>query len=113
MSNNFKVGQHKIELTKVGKIKAVLSRPLPSKPSSATIIKDAANRYFVSFVVETNPEPLEPNGQSIGIDLGITTFATLSNAEKIKAPKPLKKNLKKLKRFQRGLSRCQKGSKRR
>ncbi|MDY6805168.1 MAG: RNA-guided endonuclease TnpB family protein [Cyanobacteriota bacterium] len=113
MGNNFKVGQHKIELTKVGKIKIVLSRPLPSKPSSATIIKDAANRYFVSFVVETNAEPLEPNGQLIGVDLGITTFATLSNGEKIEAPKPIQKNLKKLSRFQRSLSRCQKGSNRR
>ncbi|MDY6805582.1 MAG: RNA-guided endonuclease TnpB family protein [Cyanobacteriota bacterium] len=110
---NFKVEQHKIELTKVGKIKIVWSRPLPSKPSSATIIKDAANRYFISFVVETQAEPLEPLGEYIGIDLGITTFATLSNGEKIEAPKPLKKNLKKLKRFQRNLSRCQKGSKRR
>ncbi len=113
MSNNFQVGQQKIELTKVGKIKIVWSRPLPSKPTSATMIKDASNRYFVSFVVETNAEPLEPNGQSVGIDLGITTFATLSNGEKINAPKPLKKNLKKLKKFQRSLSRCQKGSKRR
>jgi putative transposase len=49
----------------------------------------------------------------VGIDLGITDFATLSNGEKIKAPKPLKKNLKKLKRFQRSLSRKNKGSKRR
>jgi putative transposase len=113
MSNNFQVGQHKIKLTKVGKVKVAWSRSLPSKPSSATVIKDASGRYFVSFVVETNAESLEPNGQFIGIDLGITTFATLSNGEKIEAPKPLKKNLKKLKRFQRSLSRCQKGSKRR
>jgi putative transposase len=113
MPNNFKVGQHKIELTKVGKIKIVWSRSLPSKPSSATIIKDASGRYFVSFVIETNAEPLEPNRQSVGIDLGITTFATLSTGEKINAPKPLKKNLKRLKKFQRSLSRCQKGSNRR
>jgi putative transposase len=39
--------------------------------------------------------------------------ATLSNGEKIEAPKPLKKNLNKLKRFQRNLSPCQKGSNRR
>jgi putative transposase len=113
MPNNFKVEQHKIELTKIGKVKVVWSRKLPSKPTSATVIKDAANRYFISFVVETQAEPLERNGQSIGIDLGITTFATLSTGEKIEAPKPLKKNLKKLKRLQRSLSRCQKGSNRR
>lgn len=90
MPNNFKVGQHKIELTKVGKIQVVWSRSLPSKPSSATIIKDASGRYFVSFVVKTQAEQLEPNEQSIGIDLGITTFATLSTGEKIEAPKPQK-----------------------
>ena len=103
----------KVYLSKIGKVTIVWSRPLPSDASSVTVIKDAANRYFLSFVVETNAEPLEPNGQSVGIDLGITTFATLSNGEKINAPKPLKKNLKKLKRFQRSLSRCQKGSNRR
>lgn len=113
MPNNFKVGQHKIELTKVGKIKVVWSRSLPSKPSSATIIKDASGRYFVSFVVKTQAEQLEPNEQSIGIDLGITTFATLSTGEKMEAPKPLKKNITKLKKFQRSLSRCKKGSNRR
>lgn len=86
---------------------------MPSIPSSATVIKDAANRYFLSFVVETQAEPLEPNEKSVGIDLGITAFATLSNGEKIEAPKPIQKNLKKLSKFQRSLSHCQKGSNRR
>ena len=112
--DGFKIHQHnKVYLAKIGKVKIVWSRELPSKPSSVSVIKDAANRYFLSFVVETQAEPLEPNGQSVGIDLGITTFATLSNGEKINAPKPLKKNLKKLKRFQHNLSRCQKSSNRR
>ena len=113
VGSNFKAGKHKLFLTKIGKVKIVWSRSLPSKPTSVTIIKDSAGRYFASFVVETDAEPLEPNGQSIGIDLGINTFAALSNGEKIDAPKPLKKNLKKLKRFQRSLSRKTPGSKRR
>ncbi len=49
---------------------------------------------------------------SIGIDLGISTFATLSNGEKINVPKPLKKNLKKLGKFKRKLSQKTRGSKR-
>ena len=36
----FKVGQHKVYLTKVGKLKIVWSRKLPSEPSSVTVIKD-------------------------------------------------------------------------
>jgi len=111
--NGFTVNQHHVTLAKIGDLKVVWSRPLPSKPSSVTVIKDAADRYFLSFVVEIQPETLLDNGQSVGIDLGIATFATLDTGEKINAPKPLKKRLKRLKKAQRNLSRKQKESKRR
>ncbi|NEO55255.1 MAG: IS200/IS605 family element transposase accessory protein TnpB [Okeania sp. SIO3B5] len=99
---NYQVSQDKIYLPKVGKIKIVWSKPLASKPTSLTIIRDSANRPSIaSFVVEISPESLPKTDNSIGIDLGISTFATLSSGEKILAPKPLKKNLKKLAKFQR------------
>ena len=109
---NYKIGQDKIYLPKVGKIKIVWSRKLPAEPTSLTIIKDSANRYFASFVVDINPEFLPKTDSSIGIDLGISTFATLSNGDKINAPKPLKNNLKKLAKFQRKFAKTEKGSKR-
>jgi putative transposase len=112
-NNSFKVNQHNVYLAKIGKLKIIWSRELPSEPSSVTVIKDSADRYFLSFVCEINPIPLPPNDNSIGIDLGIIDFATLSNGEKIKSPKPLKSNLKRLRKLQRNLSRKQKGSKRR
>ena len=56
-------------------------------------IKDSANRYFLSFVVEVWPEVLPKTDNSVGIDLGIKTFATLSNGKKIDAPKPLRKRM--------------------
>lgn len=108
----FKVGQHKIKLAKIGRIKILWSRKLPSKPSSVTVIKDSADRYFVSFVVETTPIKLPDNGKSVGIDLGIETFAVLRDGQKIKSPKPLKQKLKKSRRCQRNLSRKKKGSNR-
>ncbi len=113
--NGFKIypNSNYIYLAKIGDIKVIWSRELPAVPSSATLIKDSADRYFVSFVVEFNPQQLPKNGQSVGIDLGITDFATLSNGEKVKSPKPLKKQLKRLRRLQRNLSRKQKGGKRR
>lgn len=109
----FSIKHGKIYLAKIGRIKVVWSRKLPTSPSSVTVIKDAANRYFVSFVVEVVPTILPDNGQSVGIDLGITDFATLSTGEKIKAPKPLKKHLRRLAQAQRRLARRKKGSKRR
>ncbi|MEA5539137.1 transposase, partial [Limnoraphis robusta Tam1] len=86
-------------LAKVGKLKVVWTRELPSERSSVTIIKDSADRYFLSFVVEIQSEIFPSFNSSVGIDLGITTFATLSNGQKIKAPKPLIKRMRKLKKL--------------
>jgi putative transposase len=111
--NGFKIKEDSVYLAKIGDLKVIWSRELPSQPSSVTVIKDSAGRYFLSFVCEVNHPQLPDNGQNIGIDLGITDFATLSTGEKIKSPKPLKRQLKRLRRLQKNLSRKQKGSKRR
>ncbi len=100
----FKIGQHKVYLAKIGKLKIVWSRELPTAPSSVTVIKDSASRYFLSFVVEILPEVLPKTDNSVGIDLGIKTFATLSNGQKIDAPKPLKKRIKKYRKLSKSLS---------
>lgn len=109
----FSIKGRKLYLAKMGLFKVKWSRSLPSEPSSATVIKDASGRYFVSFVVDVEPELLPWNDKSIGVDLGMTTFATLDDGTKIDAPKPLKRNLKKLGRLQRRLAKCEKGSNRR
>ncbi|GGA08547.1 RNA-guided endonuclease TnpB family protein [Okeania sp. KiyG1] len=108
----FKVGQHKVYLAKIGKLKIVWSRELPNVPSSVTIIKDSANRYFLSFVVEILPETLPKTDNSVGIDLGIKTFATLSNGQKFDAPKPLKKRINKYRKLSKSLSKKAKGTNR-
>ncbi|MDY7002626.1 MAG: RNA-guided endonuclease TnpB family protein [Cyanobacteriota bacterium] len=108
----FKVGQHKVYLAKIGKLKIVWSRELPAAPSSVTVIKDPAHRYFLSFVVEIQPEILPRTDNSVGIDLGISTFATFSDGTKVDAPKPLKKRIKKLRKLSKLLSNKTKGSKR-
>ena len=108
----FKVGQHKVYLAKIGKLKIVWSRELPNVPSSVTAIKDSANRYFLSFVVEILPETLPKTDNSVGIDLGIKTFATLSNGQKIDAPKPLKKRIKKYRKLSKSLSKKTRGTNR-
>ncbi|MEA5522172.1 RNA-guided endonuclease TnpB family protein [Limnoraphis robusta] len=107
-----KLDGNKISLAKIGNFKIIWSRPLPSSPSSITVIKDAANRYFLSFVVEVYQQLMPKSPNSTGIDLGIKTFAVLSEGEKIDAPKPLKKRIKRLRKLNRNLSRKQKGSNR-
>jgi putative transposase len=103
----------KLRLPKIGKVPVRWSRPLPSAPSSVTVIKDAAGRYFASFVVETEPHPLPGTDTVVGIDLGLTHFAVLSDGHKIAAPQFQRRAEKTLRRAQQNLSRKQKGSRNR
>jgi putative transposase len=110
----FKVlGNGKLRLPKIGDVPVRWSRPLPSGPSSVTVIKDSAERYFASFVVETGQCALPETGPVIGIDLGLGHFAVLSDGRKITAPRFLRRAEKLLKRRQRELSRKQRGSRNR
>ncbi len=108
----FSLSGDNVYLAKIGDIKPVWSRKLPSEPSSVTVIKDCANRYFLSFVVDIEPEHIEPINPSVGIDLGIKTFAVLSTGEKFQSPDYSKLD-KKIRKLQRKLARQVKGSNRR
>jgi len=98
-------------------VKAVLHRKFEGKIKSSTVSKTPSGKYFISILVEEeidNIKCVEPTeDRTVGIDLGIKDFATLSNGEIIRNEKFLSKKLKKLKREQRKLSRKKKGSKNR
>jgi len=91
------------------------SRPLPDGaiPSSVTITKDCADRYFVSILVEEDIKQLEPIEQSVGADLGLKEFVTLSTGEMVGNPTFFHKDEKKLAKAQRRHARKRKGSKNR
>lgn len=108
----FSLKGNKVYLAKIGTVKIKWSRPLPSEPSSVTVIKDRQNHYYLSFVVEADPAMEPAPNPSIGIDLGIKTFAFTSAGDAVKAPDYSQLN-RKLRRAQRVLSRRHKGSKRR
>jgi len=102
-----------LRLPKIGDVPVRWSRPLPSEPSSVTVMKDPAGRYFASFVVETGPRLLPRTERLVGIDLGLAHFAVLSDGRKIASPQFLRRAEKKLRRRQRDLSRKQEGSRNR
>ncbi|MEV7175350.1 RNA-guided endonuclease TnpB family protein [Kitasatospora sp. NPDC093679] len=104
----------KLRLPKIGDVRVKWSRTLPSSPSTATVVKDSAGRYFVSFVVGTGPEEVLPEvSPELGIDLGLGHFAVLSDGTKIDSPRFLRRAEKRLKKVQRALSRKKKGSRNR
>jgi putative transposase len=104
----------RLRLPKVGDLAVRWSRSLPAEPSSVTVVRDAAGRFFVSFVVRTTlDETLPETDSEVGIDLGLTHFAVLSDGTKVVAPKFLRRAARKLKRLQQDLSRKKPGSNRR
>jgi putative transposase len=118
----FSINKQTVYLAKIGDVNPIWSRELPSQASSVTIIKDCANRYFLSFVVDIDPINLDAKNQSrhscvatagaIGIDLGIKTFAVMSNGEKAESPSYTRLD-RKVRKIQKKLARQQKDSKRR
>ena len=85
----------RLRLPKVGDVAVRWSRPLPCQPSSVTVIRDAAGRYFASFVVQTDPgadaQRFPEVGPEVGIDLGLAAFAVLSDGTKVSAPRFLRR----------------------
>lgn len=102
-----------ISIPKIKNIKTVFSRTFEGKVKTITISRNPAGRYFASILVETNGEiPVKPmiqENRTIGIDVGIKTYATLSTGEKIDNPKYLKHTQDKLAYAQYCLSKKQKG----
>ena len=100
----------RLRLPKIGDVEVRWSRGLPSAPSSVTVIADAAGRYFASFVVETGDDPLPEVGGEVGIDLGLTHFAVLSDGRKVSNPRFLRRAERRLRKAQKALSRKDRGS---
>ncbi|GAB3883882.1 RNA-guided endonuclease TnpB family protein [Microbispora bryophytorum subsp. camponoti] len=100
----------KLRLPKIGDVPVRWSRDLPAEPTSVTVIRDAAGRYFASFVAETADEPLPATASQVGIDLGLTHYAVLSDGRKIDNPRFLRRAERRLKKAQQALSRKAKGS---
>ncbi len=92
-----------------------LHRPLPeaSKPTTVTVTKDSANRYFVSLLVEEDIKPLPVTPRMVGLDLGLKTMVIESNGQMHGNPRFFAKDEKKLARAQRCLAKKKNGSKNR
>ena len=93
----------------------VWHRPLPDgcKPSSVTVTKDEADRYFVSILAEEDIKPLEVTPQMVGLDLGLKSMVITSDGHTYGNPKFFAKEEKKLAKAQRRHAKKKKGSKNR
>ena len=109
----FEVGNQRLILSGIGRLKVKWSRQVPVEPTTVTVIRQPSGRYFVSMVLDLTPAPLPKTGESVGVNFGVARLATLSTGERIPNPRYLSKYERRLKRKQRELARKQKGSRRR
>jgi putative transposase len=110
-----------LTLPRIGRIPFVLSRPLPTEPSSVTVVREADGRTYLSFVVTVQIGLAAPTDRACGIDTGLSTFATICTRDiegaqshtQIETPAYLRRRARALARSQRALSRKKSGSRNR
>ena len=103
-----------IKLPKIGSVKIKKHRTFDGLIKSVTISKNPSGKYYVSVLVEQiEKEKLSESESAIGIDLGLKEFCITSDGEMIENPRYLQRSENRLRKLQKDLSRCNKGSKNR
>jgi putative transposase len=100
----------KLTVPGVGTCRVRLSRPLEGRCKQLRITRRADGWYVLLDCEISKPAPLTKTGETVGVDVGIKSFATLSTGKEIPNPRYLKQAADQLARDQRRLSRKIKGS---
>ena len=100
----------RLKLSKIGTIKIKLHRPIKGKIKTCTIRKSSTGKWYACVSVECELNPLSKNEKAVGIDVGLESFATFSNGDKIENPHVFKTDQKALAKAQRKLAKQKKGS---
>ena len=106
------VDNGKLHIQGAGLLKIKLHRPVKGCIKTVTL-KRQSGKWYVCFAVECDPCPIPDSSESVGIDVGLTTFAVLSDGTEIENPRYYRKSQAKLRRSQRKVARRRKGSNRR
>ena len=114
VGTNIKVLDGAVQLPKLGEVKCRFSRKVEGRVLSATVSQEASGKYYVSLCcTDVDIKPLPKTGAAVGIDLGIKDLAITSDGVKYDNLHSYRRNLKKLARLQRQLSRKSKESRNR
>jgi len=108
----FKLNGNMLYLSKVGDVRIKLHRPVVGNVKRATITRSSCNKWYASLTVESdNIKVISKSvNPAVGVDMGLASFATLSNGVKIDNPRFFRIEERRLARMQRKLSKIEKGS---
>jgi putative transposase len=102
-----------LSLSRIGRIPLKAHRPIEGTPKTVTIRREADGWYVAISCADIPVHPLPVTGQEVGIDMGLESFATLANGQRIFTPSYYRKAEAYLRRCARRVARRQKGSQRR
>ena len=91
----------RLMLSKVGAVYVVLHRPVEGTPKTVTLRRSRTGKWYACFSCELNAHPLPPTSSVVGVDVGLASFATLSNETKIENPRFYRRDEADVKRVQR------------
>ncbi|HEY8323096.1 MAG TPA: transposase [Ktedonobacterales bacterium] len=101
----------RLRIANVGLVKIILHRPLEGTPKTATISRSSTGKWYVCFSCEcAEPAPLPATDQPVGIDVGLKTFATLSDGQEIANPRFFRAEERALAKAQRRLAKAEQGT---
>ncbi len=106
----FTLADNGLLLSKIGGIRIVQHRPVEGKVKTLTVRRDAIGNWYACFSCEVEPVLLPKSEKGIGIDVGLTSFATFSTGEKIDNPRFFRLDEQELAKAQRKLSKAEKGT---
>jgi putative transposase len=98
--NGVRLEGERLILSKVGAVHVVLHRPVEGTPKTVTLTRSRTGKWFVCFSCETEAKPLSPTGEVVGVDVGLSSFATFSDGQKIDNPRFYRRDEADLKRVQ-------------
>ncbi len=107
--SGFRVQDSLVSLSKIGSIRMVLHRLIAGTIKTVTIRRTPTAKWHVCFSVDTTPITMEPCPLAVGVDVGLTHFATLSTGEYLANPRFLRTDEQALARAQRRLAQADKG----
>lgn len=110
--SGFELQENAVKLSKVGVVKAIVHRQIEGRIKTCTVRRQNG-KWFACFSVEVEPQVLAQSTLSVGIDVGLESFLTTSNGEKVDNPRFFRNDEKALAKAQRRLSKFEKGTKER
>lgn len=99
--SGFSLKDGKLRLSKIGDVRIKLHRPIEGKVKTLTITRSATGKWFACFSVEMEARPLPANDRAVGIDVGLSSFCTLSTGEQVSNPRFFRTDEKALAKAQR------------